>query len=213
MVTYVSKATYRHFCSVEARLHYYITWQKASASPWIICFMLIQQKNTINVRDKDVKGGSSFIIWSWQDCTVSTSIFKTPPITSLLCSCVAHSSIIKSHHTHSALRTKREDHFLLSSFTPTSSLSWRITINKKKTQWQVAGMHRHGQGYWRWITHESHNKCCLSRNISPPAANAARLNKRFQLRWKKKKKGRMGINKAWIMKIVCWRLFFFFSFF
>lgn len=125
----VSKATYRHFCSVEARLHYYITWQKASASPWIICFMLIQQKNTINVRDKDVKGGSSFIIWSWQDCTVSTSIFKTPPITSLLCSCVAHSSIIKSHHTHSALRTKREDHFLLSSFTPTSSLSWRITIN------------------------------------------------------------------------------------
>lgn len=75
----VSKATYRHFCSVEARLHYYITWQKASASPWIICFMLIQQKNTINVRDKDVKGGSSFIIWSWQDCTVSTSIFKTPP--------------------------------------------------------------------------------------------------------------------------------------
>lgn len=75
----VSKATYRHFCSVEARLHYCITWQKASASPWIICFMLIQQKNTINVRDKDVKGGSSFIIWSWQDCTVSTSIFKTPP--------------------------------------------------------------------------------------------------------------------------------------
>lgn len=74
-------------------------------------------------------------------------------------------------------------------------------------------MHRHGQGYWRWITHESHNKCCLSRNISPPAANAARLNKRFQLRWKKKKKGRMGINKAWIMKIVCWRLFLFFFFF
>ena len=49
-------------------------------------------------------------------------------------------------------------------------------------------MHRHGQGYRRWITHESHNKCCLSRNISPPAANAARLNKRFlQLRWKKKR--------------------------